>query len=631
MSVLALLFLSAACTGGGLAALRPLGLLSELDWPQRLTLGFALGFGLLGWALWFLGIAGGLTPPAISALAFAMLAAGIAAIRGVPAANRPGEALRENHDRWPLLALAAVAVVLGTLHILQAVPPPSDADTLGYHFTLPKEFLAAGRIEFVPRAWDGAVPLLIQLTYGAALALGGEHAMVGWTVLSGWAVGGLVFVFARRWLSPAWSAVVVLIYLSAPVTTYGLVSGQVEPRIALFVMLTAFALTRGAGRPDTRWAIVAGLGCGLYAGSKYFGLLFCTAGLIALWSSGGRLRQSVAFCAAAGLAGCQWYFWNWLNTGDPLFPALWLTLHLPDTKYWSEAFVNNFNATLKLTERPIPPSIYWYFLYPIIASLDGLPSFSSGHVGLGPFPLLILPMTIIGVLSAGIRTWRHPLFAASILLLGFYTIWFVAGGTLRVRHLAPLMPVLLVSMILAANRLSSARTAITLAVALTLAVQMGIAAVFSLNAINYVMRNETPQAYLSRLVVGYDPLVRRLFELLGPQDKVALVNRLILYYLDRPYFFAHPDDQAIVDVRESNVDWRRFYAQLKEAGITHVLAADSGGGLHGMSSTLARQGCVDVIETLSIPIIASRTLRTEEHAFNTMILYRVGSGPCPPS
>ena len=65
--------------------------------------------------------------------------------------------------------------------------PPADADTLAYHFVVPRKFLLDATLNFIPRAIDGAVPLLVQMTYVPALALGGEGAATLWALVSGWA------------------------------------------------------------------------------------------------------------------------------------------------------------------------------------------------------------------------------------------------------------------------------------------------------------------------------------------------------------------------------------------------------------------------------------------------------------
>ena len=83
---------------------------------------------------------------------------------------------------------------------MEGIAPPADADTLAYHFTIPKQFLEAGRIEFIPRALEGAIPLIVQMTYVPALGLGGEMALTLWTMATGWAAAALLFVLCRKHL-----------------------------------------------------------------------------------------------------------------------------------------------------------------------------------------------------------------------------------------------------------------------------------------------------------------------------------------------------------------------------------------------------------------------------------------------
>src|SRR3546814_20281685 len=82
--------------------------------------------------------------------------------------------------------------------LLEALSPPADADTSAYHFALPKYFVQLGGLEFVPRAVDGAIPMLIHMPYVPVLALGGELALTLWAGISGWAGILLVRSDARR-------------------------------------------------------------------------------------------------------------------------------------------------------------------------------------------------------------------------------------------------------------------------------------------------------------------------------------------------------------------------------------------------------------------------------------------------
>ena len=103
----------------------------------------------------------------------------------MPLLRTPGPDLRPSERAdgvfWALLAMLAFVLACD---LCEGLAPPADADSLAYHFALPKQFLSAGHLQFVPRAVDGAVPLLPQMTYLVALGLGGERAMTLWTMVS---------------------------------------------------------------------------------------------------------------------------------------------------------------------------------------------------------------------------------------------------------------------------------------------------------------------------------------------------------------------------------------------------------------------------------------------------------------
>ena len=163
--------LSVACIGLGVTALGPFGLLTGRPTGERIALGFGTGLGLLGWLLFFPGIAGWMSLYPVMAVAVAGMVLGAIVWRRLDPA--PAAADEAALSRYTPLLLAVLAVVLFQ-DVLEAMAPPADADSLHYHFALPKKFVVEGIVSFVPRAITGAIPLLLHMSYSAAYALGGE-------------------------------------------------------------------------------------------------------------------------------------------------------------------------------------------------------------------------------------------------------------------------------------------------------------------------------------------------------------------------------------------------------------------------------------------------------------------------
>jgi hypothetical protein len=174
MALVIVLLQIASCLGFGALLLKGLRLSSEFSPSEEAIFSFAIGFGVLGWLVFPLGIAGLLADGWLLGLL----------LLGLPGLLILKIPTQINHCPdlvgWLLISLIGVAAVFD---IAEALAPPGDADTLAHHFNVPKLFLQAGVIEFILRPIDGSVPYLVQMTYLPVLGLGGERALTLWTMV----------------------------------------------------------------------------------------------------------------------------------------------------------------------------------------------------------------------------------------------------------------------------------------------------------------------------------------------------------------------------------------------------------------------------------------------------------------
>src|SRR5688572_925543 len=177
-----------ATLGSGAMALTALGVLQTLPRAEQVVWSFAAGLGVFGWLLFFPGLLGAISPHALTVYSCVLACGAVLLARPGPD-EAPLKPLRG--VEWLLLACIACALLFD---LAEGLSPPADADTLAYHFALPKQFLEAGHIAFVPRAGDGAIPMLVHMSYLAALGIGGERALTLWTMVSGWAAAAFLYV-----------------------------------------------------------------------------------------------------------------------------------------------------------------------------------------------------------------------------------------------------------------------------------------------------------------------------------------------------------------------------------------------------------------------------------------------------
>jgi 4-amino-4-deoxy-L-arabinose transferase-like glycosyltransferase len=609
-----LLLVALATLGSGAMALTGLGVLQTQPRAEQAAWSFAAGLGLFGWLLFFPGLWGAISPHALIVYC-CLLACGAVLLARPGPARSPPKPLRP--IEWVLLACIACALLLD---LAEGLSPPADADTLAYHFALPKQFLAAGHIEFVPRAGDGAIPMLVHMSYLAALGIGGERTLTLWAMLSGWAAAGFLYVVCRRHLDRGWSLTAAAVLLTVPAIIYGGGSGQVEARLALFAFGGAMAAAEALRTGQVRYAVLAGLLAGFFAAGKLTGLLFLPALGCVFLLNRRWLALGAAFSGAAVIAGAQWYVWNWVNTGDPVFPVLFRMLGLPDSEIWTRAHDAFYRAFYFQAENPIPHTVWNWIAYPFIATFGLVPEIEGGRTGLGPFFVLLAPFAL-----AAAWQWRRKIGNSRVAIPAlatvlFYSIWFFSGTSQRTRHLVPVLPIAIMCVTAASARLvqysAAYRTPIAAAVAGTLAMQLAGHATFAAPYVSHVVAGDSRETFLEHAVTGYAP-VRWINANLTAKDKVFVDQRQLIYLSDVPVFYGHYLAQTLIDISPAADDPALLWRQLRNQGVTHLLIAGPPPETEAVPAELTRSlplhgqlyraACIHAVQTIAAETFKSRT------------------------
>jgi len=611
-----------AAIGFGVYVLKALGIVDSLENGEVVVLSFAIGLGVIGWLMFALGVQGLLGPPYLAGLLL-LGCSGLVILR-----NRKLNFITE-FSRLELLLLALIALAL-FFDLSEALSPPGDGDSLAYHFALPKKFIGLGRIVFEPRAIDGAVPLLVQMTYLPVLSLGGEKALTLWAFISGWGAGGVVFVFARRYISRPWSLALLLAFMTTAAVVYGAGSGQVEIRTVLFVLVAAFAVAKALETGHLKYAVLAGIAVGFFVASKYLGLLFAVAAGLVLLARRGWLLRGLVYSVAVFAIGSQWYIWNYIHTGDPVFPVLFDFLGQLDKGFWS-AEHQRVMQTYMDSELAIPINFWQFLKYPFLVTISPLQAFDAIRVGFGPLVLLLGPFAVAGLwLRRGCISEKRELGVFALIALLYYALWFFSGSSQRIRHLLPVLPLVLIAVTVAAQRFALTRALhkpVAAAFALTIVLQLTGHAFFSMKSIQYIFSGESRENYLTRTVSWYEA-VPWINANLGPDDKVLSIVRWYVYLLDVPYYWAHQQTQSLVNLLPGANDAGLFFRQARAQGVTHVLSwpvkpGQQGPSLNRFIVSLESRGCLMPIQKFSGRRFASRTLAnlTKEKADYT--LYKI--------
>jgi hypothetical protein len=288
---------------------------------RSLPIATTTGLGLVGLGLLGLGLVHLLRADVILALAAVVH---VAAARWWWRVGRAAESAIRRAS-WPAgVAAIGLLVALGPV-IALALYPPVDYDATVYHLAYARQFARLHAVPFLEDLQPPIFPQLQELLFTAGFLLGSEPAphlvqlasvlLVALLLLT-WDPGGVPPV-ARQWATALWLG-----------TPFALAMGAiayVDAGMTLQTTGAVYAWTRArhpvAGRGG--WWAVAGACAGFAAATKYLGLIFVVAGLVAAAAAaraGRRAAPVLAFAAGAVVAAGPWYLRLYLETGNPVFP-----------------------------------------------------------------------------------------------------------------------------------------------------------------------------------------------------------------------------------------------------------------------------------------------------------------------
>jgi hypothetical protein len=226
-----------------------------------------------------------------------------------------------------LVAIAGFQII-GQL--LLSLAPPVRWDALVYHLELPRRYLEAGGLAFLPWNPHGGQPQLAEMIYTWGMGLGGAQtaAVLGWLFQTILLVG--IAGTATRIAGPgvAWPAVIAL--LSGYSFRWLMSAAYSDGLAALFGYASLALVLYWIEEPRDEVLVLSGLLAGFAVFSKLTAgiLLFSlAAGVLTLSKLNlpGKGKRIFLFTAPALAVLAPWLLANTFSTGNPLYPYLYPT------------------------------------------------------------------------------------------------------------------------------------------------------------------------------------------------------------------------------------------------------------------------------------------------------------------
>lgn len=387
----------------------------------RSILQMSLGMGGIGLITLFIGIALGVRWPAWLFLLVITIGLRADLMNWLKTVLANATALRTGGRLGKWLAVFIALILCLTLPV--ALAPPTAFDTLTYHLTLPRAYLLAGRIRYIPELMFWGMPQTMEMLYTLAAGLGGDET----AMLLEWAIGVLVTLglwqyMASRYSERAgWVAVATLLAGSSLVRA--LHSGYLEWACMLCGFGFLVSMEVWWSTSNRRYLLLAGAIAGIALGMKYTnGILALMGGLFILIrhvmvkaKAKAILLDIGMFASIIGILNLPWWLKNLVATGNPFYPLLFPTADM--SRYRLEYYPS----------YPTPWGGWLEILtFPWQATVMGVEHGVGPSASIGPLLLGLSPFALLGWKKREQHARITLGLAAGMTVLGF-GIWVIAS------------------------------------------------------------------------------------------------------------------------------------------------------------------------------------------------------------
>ena len=464
--VLWLFLLSLALGKAGLRFIKaPLDNMSGLE---KLALYPSIGFGLLAFIPFILGMSGQLRPDWMLATLIALsLLLCIQIIHLLISGGRWVITVLPLLKEWkiflPVLLLSALVLTqLGT-----ALSPCLDDDGLAYHLSSPKIWLTDSYLSFLPTRIHADAPVAMEMLYTIAIALWSDTSakLIHYTfgILSLLAI----FISGKRLLGQTTGFLAAFLWLIGfpKLNVLGEFGwAYVDLALATMVVLTFFCWGRWRATDHMGWlrtaSLCAGLSCAFKLTGAFVIITLCVITLLAEWRKNPSQRNSFIKLTTSLLLSLlpvfPWLLREWIQTGNPFYPFAYAIF---PTHLWNRELANGLDTYFKyynwftytahdltLHQRMLARFSLMLlcmaaFLYAaisrrckppeeLIAGLSLLACFAVYSTGLYIRLLIHLYPLVCLLLAYRIclpGKWRKPLLSLTIIYLVFITIILMMG------------------------------------------------------------------------------------------------------------------------------------------------------------------------------------------------------------
>jgi hypothetical protein len=543
---------------------------------EEFVFSFAVGFGITGYAVLFLGMAH---------LLNGMYAAGLGMIAIILFSRELRECVIDVYGALSLIrpnVYLCMAFAAGIVVLVGSMAPSFSNDSMVYHLVDAKYFAQNQMVAVIPFNSANALwPYLVEMHYTLAIMAGlmPLAGLMHFSLAAASAIG--VYALAKRFVSSKVAALASAVFFLTPGILMEANQTYVDLGAVLYALTAVYAFIVWLEGRDIKWAALAGVMCGLGLSVKYFAVvvpvilgawMIVRCSLFVVRCSKNDRREMInehvtallAFCGATVVFSYVWYIRQWIVMGNPFFPFF---TGLFGTSGLTPEVLGAISETSIKGSMGLGTGLKDLITLPWRVTMR--PDMFGGEQ-LGPLFLAVIPCIIL------VKNVARPIKQMLVFAAAYIVLWFF--GYQNIRFLLPVVPFLSViaayALYEAAEPWSLLGRTLRGAVLVLMVFYAALAVYFNIGAVKPVLGMETSQSYLAKNERSYE-VSEYLNMNLPRKSKVLVVNEIHTFYIDIPYrrelyywIFAKYDSK--LDTPEKVMDFFR------KEGFTHVLYASDG-------------------------------------------------------
>ncbi|MEK6808633.1 MAG: glycosyltransferase family 39 protein [Nanoarchaeota archaeon] len=575
---------------------------------EHLIFSLAIGFIILSFIVFFLGIIGLLERFIVYLLLVIILTLFILEIKSIYSYYRATYTEKSIiHKSLINKLIIIVLLIFIIINFISSFAPAIEWDSITYHLSLPKIFIQQKTIIYIPTILYSLYPLFTEMLFLIGM-FANETVPQLLSFLFSLMIIAVIYNFSKRYFGREIGLISSLIFYTMPIISERTSQTMVEIPYTFYSFLAIYSIFLWIDGKDIKNLILSGIMAGTSASIKQTGfviILICSLFVIyqhfrkggivnhksfsprnfcvflylrvlrgdARGSAYEHLQQESPkktflvgdniikdisiFWMISFLFGTPWYIRSFLYTGNPFYGLLY---NIFGGLNWNHQLDYYFKQSMA---DGMGVNLLSYILLPWNLSFHS-ENFSI-PIGITPIFFAFIPLLIF---IRKDNTINRLLFISWI----FTTSWFITSQ--QIRLLMPIFPLLAIVSGFVVYTITEKKKQLTILVttilSFTILFNLGISMGINDDKIEYVLGIIQPEQFFDNLK-DFNPHNVAVYanNNLPSNSKILLFGEVRGYYLNLPYIWGRSTIQSIIDYDSLNNE-EMLYDKLKSLEITHL-------------------------------------------------------------